>query len=258
MRFRLKQSVMLAAPAVALALAGPASSGEQDAAQHTENSQLPSGSNAVPAEAVRSVEDMHASRLIGMEVRNRSGEHVGEIEDLVVDLSDDRVRYAVIAAGGFLGIGEKYYAYPLNRFSKAPEGDELALDVDTESLSDAPSFDDKWPDFNDPAYQARLDGNSGGITAQGETDLRRVSELLGMDVRSPSGVQVGELEDVIIDLHSGGARAVVTFDPGENADERLVAVPPHRLGIPRHSDDAVINMTQSELMNAPRVADHES
>lgn len=260
MRFRSKQSVMLAAPAVMLALAGPASGGEPDV-QRPENAQPPSESNAAPAEAVRNMEDMHASRLIGMEVRDRSGEHVGELGDVVVDLSDDRIRYAVVAAGGFLGIGEKHYAYPMSRFSKSSDDDHLVLvlDIDTESLSKAPVFYSDWPDFNDPEYQARLDGTSGGVTPRtGEPDLRRVSELLGIDVRSPSGVQVGELEDFLIDLQNGKARAVVTFDPGESAEERLVAVPPNRLGVPRYSDDAVINMTQSELMNAPRVADHET
>lgn len=255
MRFRLKRSVMLTAPAVILSFAGPVLGSDQNTGQRSGNSQPHSVSSAPSVKGVLSA-DMRASRLIGIEVRDRSGEHVAEIEDLIIDLSDDRMRYAVIAAGGFLGIGETHYAFPMNRFREAPERDALVLNVDAASLGGAPTFNHDWSDFNDPQYQARLDGNSGSATARiGKTDLRRVSELLDMNVRSPSGIQVGELEDFLIDLKSGEARAVVSVDPGENANERLVAVPPNRLGIPRYSDDAVVNMTRSELMNAPRVTD---
>ena len=254
MRFQLKQSVVLTASAIVVAFAGPVWGDRQNTAQRAGNSQPASVSNAPPAKAAVSAADIYASRLIGMEVRDRSGEHIGEIEDIIVDLSDDRMRYAVVAAGGFLGIGERHYVYSMNRFSKALTGDELVLNA--ESLSGAPSFGGDWPDFNDQEYQARLDGTSGGETTRvGETDLRRVSKLLGIDVRNSSGVPVGELQDFVIELQSGEARAMVTFDPGENADERLVAVPPNRLGIPRYSLVAVINMTWSELMNAPRLPD---
>jgi sporulation protein YlmC with PRC-barrel domain len=258
--FRLKPLAMLRVPAIILAFAGPVFANDQNTAPRSGNTQPARVSNAPSAEVTRDAEDVHASRLIGMQVRDRSGEQVGKIEDIVVDLSDERVRYAVIATGGFLGIGEKHYTYPMSRFSRSANADgDLVLDVDAQSLSKAPVFYNDWPDFNDTLYRAGIDGKTGSEKAKaGETDLRRVSELLGIDVKSPSGVQVGELEDLLIDLRSGKARAVVTFDPGNNADERRVAVLPNRLKIPRYSDDAVINMTRPELMRAPRVSDGET
>lgn len=250
MRFRLKQAVLLTAPAVALALAGPAlgDGNKMGAQQRSGAAQQPDMTRAAPAEAPRIEEQMHASRLIGMDVVDRRGQGVGEIEDLVIDLSDGRVRHAVLSSGGFLDIGDKHYVYALDQFSKSSDGDRLTLKADADSMRAAPSFDSEgWPGFNEPIWSAGHQANGS------ETDLRRVSELLGMDLRSPSGVEVGELKDFAVQFPMGEARAILEFDPGDNAEERLVAVPPKKLGIPKDSNQAVVNMTRSELMNAPRV-----
>lgn len=249
MRFRLKQTVLVMAPAMALSLAGPVLGDGTDAQERSGAAQQPQMNQAVPAEAPRLEEQMQASRLVGMDVVDRRGESVGEIEDLVIDLSDGRIRHVVLSSGGLLDIGDKHYVYTLDQFSKSKEGDRLTLKADAETLRTAPSFDsDGWPGFNEPIWSPGRQANGSG------TDLRRVSELLGMDLKSPSGVDVGELKDFAIQFPNGEARAVVSFDPGDNADERLVAVPPAKLGIPNESDQAVVNMTRSELMNAPRVS----
>lgn len=249
MRFRLKQTVLLTAPAVALSLAGPVLGDGTDAQQRSGSAQQPNMTRAAPAEAPRIDEQMHASRLVGMDVVDRRGENVGEIEDLVIDLSDGRIRHVVLSSGGLLDIGDKHYVYTLDQFSRSPEGDRLALKADADSLRTAPSFDSGgWPGFNEPIWSPRGQANGS------ETDLRRVSELLGMELRNPSGVDVGELKDFAIQFPNGEARAIIGFDPGDNADERLVAVPPAKLGIPRDSNRAVVNMTRSELMNAPPVS----
>jgi hypothetical protein len=38
-----------------------------------------------------------------MEVRNTQGEQQGEIEDLIVDVNDRRVHYAILSFGGIMG-----------------------------------------------------------------------------------------------------------------------------------------------------------
>ena len=38
-------------------------------------------------------------------VINVAGEHLGKIEDLMIDLENGRVAYAVLSFGGFLGLG---------------------------------------------------------------------------------------------------------------------------------------------------------
>ena len=53
-----------------------------------------------------------ASRVIGTEVYNTSGENIGTIEDVMLEKTSNGIMLAVIGFGGFLGIGEKYYAIP--------------------------------------------------------------------------------------------------------------------------------------------------
>ena len=53
------------------------------------------------------------SQLIGAKVEDPSGKNIGAIEDVMVD-SSGRVQFAVLSFGGFLGVGEKWYAVPWN------------------------------------------------------------------------------------------------------------------------------------------------
>ena len=89
---------------------------------------------------------LSATSTIGTTVRNRQGETLGDIKDLVLDFSTGRVRYAVLDFGGFLGIGDKYFAVPLEAFRTDTESEKLVLDVDKARLENAPGFDKTdWP-----------------------------------------------------------------------------------------------------------------
>ena len=60
----------------------------------------------------------------GKEVVNAKGETLGEVEKLVISTGDQQV-YAVVGVGGFLGIGEKEVAIPLEQLQ--PQGENLTL-----------------------------------------------------------------------------------------------------------------------------------
>ena len=51
------------------------------------------------------------SKLVGASVKNAANETVGTIDDLIVS-RNDKVLYAVLSVGGFLGIGSKLVAVP--------------------------------------------------------------------------------------------------------------------------------------------------
>ena len=53
-----------------------------------------------------------ASRVNGTDVYNHSGEHLGQIDDTMIDKISGQVRYAIMSFGGFLGIGEKFHPLP--------------------------------------------------------------------------------------------------------------------------------------------------
>jgi hypothetical protein len=52
-----------------------------------------------------------SSKLIGSAVKNSADETIGKIDDLLVS-RNDKVLYAVISVGGFLGVGSKLVAVP--------------------------------------------------------------------------------------------------------------------------------------------------
>ncbi|MBK8174871.1 MAG: PRC-barrel domain-containing protein [Rhodospirillales bacterium] len=54
-----------------------------------------------------------SSKIVGSPVVNDSNEKIGEIDDLLVEPSD-KVLFAVLSVGGFLGMGEHLVVVPFN------------------------------------------------------------------------------------------------------------------------------------------------
>lgn len=79
--------------------------------------------------------------VIGKDVVNVMDEEVGTIADLVMD-SDQKLVGVVLSVGGFLGIGEKWVAIPVDQID-FPTGDQparLLAAVTEEQLKNAPDF----------------------------------------------------------------------------------------------------------------------
>ena len=53
-----------------------------------------------------------SDRVEGTAVRRSSGEKIGTIERLMIEKKSGQVVYAVMAFGGFLGMGEDHYTLP--------------------------------------------------------------------------------------------------------------------------------------------------
>ena len=53
-----------------------------------------------------------ANEVQGAAVYDRTGDHLGCIDDLVIDRKTGNVNYAVMSSGGFLGIGTRYHSLP--------------------------------------------------------------------------------------------------------------------------------------------------
>jgi sporulation protein YlmC with PRC-barrel domain len=102
--------------------------------------------------AVKPMNKVH--NLIGMEVRNRSDERLGEIKDLVVDLQSGKIAYAVLAVGGFLGVGEKLIAVPPSALTASERSDKyLITDASRGEIVDAPGIaQTNWPDYRNPNF----------------------------------------------------------------------------------------------------------
>jgi len=90
---------------------------------------------------------LSATTLIGDNVVSPDGEDLGSLKELMLDLDEGRVNYAVLSFGGFLGMGNKLFAVPWEAFTINTDDHTLILNVEKERLENAPGFDkDNWPD----------------------------------------------------------------------------------------------------------------
>ena len=53
-----------------------------------------------------------ASKVKGTNVYNTADEKIGHVEDVVLDKQTNRIMFAALGFGGFLGIGEKFHPVP--------------------------------------------------------------------------------------------------------------------------------------------------
>ena len=121
---------------------------------------------------------LKASNLIGAKVQDTEGKKLGDIKDLVIDPLEGDIEYVVLDFGGFLGIGDKYFAVPWEAMRLSENQKYLVLDVSKKDLKQAPGFSkDQWPDMSNQEWimtvyeyydlQRHEEGNSATDKAKG-------------------------------------------------------------------------------------------
>ncbi|MCC2962906.1 PRC-barrel domain-containing protein [Massilia sp. IC2-278] len=96
---------------------------------------------------------MGADTLIGDSVVNGAEEDLGDIKEIMLDMNTGQVAYAVLAFGGFLGMGEKLFAVPWQALHLDTVNKRFVLNVEKERLKTAPGFNkDSWPDMADVTW----------------------------------------------------------------------------------------------------------
>lgn len=94
-----------------------------------------------------------ASKLNGDDVYNPRGEKLGSIKEIMLDIQNGKVSYAVLSFGGFLTMGAKLFAVPWNALKVDLINKRFVLDIDESRLKTAPGFDtDHWPNMADQAW----------------------------------------------------------------------------------------------------------
>jgi sporulation protein YlmC with PRC-barrel domain len=117
-----------------------------------------------------------------MAVRNMQNEKLGDIKDIVLDLSSGKISYVVLSVGGFLGIGDKLIAVPPSAFNASAD-DTLVLDADKAKIQAAPGFvQTAWPDVNDPQFTAYWKTDRDAIGGSSTTTETGRSRSLDLDV----------------------------------------------------------------------------
>jgi sporulation protein YlmC with PRC-barrel domain len=78
-------------------------------------------------------------QVLGKKVFNDTGETVGKIDDIIVS-PDKAVSYAIIGAGGFLGVGRHDVAIPVNQL-KENDGKFILAGATKDAIKDMPEFE---------------------------------------------------------------------------------------------------------------------
>ena len=98
-----------------------------------------------------------ASRLLGTPVSNLQDERLGQVENLMVDLSAGRIVAVIISSGGYIGLGDALSAVPPTALRFNAAHDILLLDASKETLANSPHFKaGQWPDFSQPGYTGEV------------------------------------------------------------------------------------------------------
>jgi len=91
---------------------------------------------------------LKASNLIGKRVQSTEGKKLGDVKDLVINPVEGDIQYVVLDFGGFLGLGDKYFAVPWDALQLTEDQKAVVLDVSKKDLKQAPGFDkNNWPDL---------------------------------------------------------------------------------------------------------------
>lgn len=228
---------------------------------------------------------LKASDFDGRDVVNAANEKIGDIDELAIDVSRNRVAFAVVQ---ITEGRNRLVAVPWSALRH--HDDQCRLDLGANRrLTDAPNFDrNNWPDMSSNDFTTRVSNFFGDLFDQGDDrddgrdtrdrdmrdsrDIRdgrdvrdsrtvdrstgtynvvRSSEIIGGDVRSPTDENLGDIEDLVLDPATGRvAYAVVSFGGFLGFGDKLFAVPMSSLN--RTADGKwILAISKERLKEAP-------
>lgn len=94
----------------------------------------------------------------GDSVKDRDGEDLGDVDDLLIDVEEQKVRFLVVASGGFLGMGEDKSFIPVDAVTGIGD-DVVTIDRSRQQVAGAPVYDPEL--INEPDYAERVFGYYG-------------------------------------------------------------------------------------------------
>jgi sporulation protein YlmC with PRC-barrel domain len=206
---------------------------------------------------------LRASTIMGMNVTNLQGEKLGDIDNLAIESTEGRCRYAIMSRGGVAGLGDTHVAVPWKALKFA--NDAVRLDVTKQRFDQAPTFDDdkNWSTIGDPQWATTVHQyyslkpdfktrTNDDPSRNPPPTFFKGSDAVGMDIHNRQGDDLGELEDVMIDVNSGRvAYAVLGFGGVLGMGEKLFAVPWQSLSFNSQEKMFVLNVDKDKLKTAP-------
>jgi sporulation protein YlmC with PRC-barrel domain len=79
-------------------------------------------------------------QVLGKTVFNDAGDGIGKVDDIIV-APDKAVSYAIIGAGGFLGVGRHDVAIPVSQIKQQSDGKFILAGATKDALKAMPPFE---------------------------------------------------------------------------------------------------------------------
>ncbi len=90
-----------------------------------------------------------ATSILHDRIENETGEELGSILNLMINIHSGKVEYAVVQFGSFLGLGGKLFAIPFRQLHLSEERRAFILNRPRADFENMPGFDkNHWPDTN--------------------------------------------------------------------------------------------------------------
>jgi sporulation protein YlmC with PRC-barrel domain len=209
---------------------------------------------AKPKDAAQTFVLFPAGNVLGLEVTNDSQKDLGTIDDLLIDPRSGEIRYAVLEAGGFLGMGEDHRIVPWSLIQIVPDEKELGkgharTQLTEDQVKAAPKCkSDECPDSGlDARIDAAFGKNDGWAYAgKGEAAFVRSSKLEGVVVKDAANKEIGRVDELVL-APMNSCVAYVVIDTNETAGRKTVALPWSRLEFASDREKKVTGTTTVEL-----------
>lgn len=194
-------------------------------------------------------EERSLRRYAGQKMLNTEGAELGTIRDFIVRPQSSQVRYFVVSSGGFLGgMGNSLRLVPVEVVQRTSSQDAFEVDIlqsawlQVPPVSDANYVIDRF-DVSGTRHQEMIGrfGSAGRTdrpaiarsptttTPQDESSgLIRASVLRGKAVHAADR-KVGDIENIIVDVDSGTAAALVDASGGFTGTTGKYLIPLNRL-----------------------------
>jgi len=179
---------------------------------------------------------LQTTTIKGSKVINVNGEHLGMLEEVMIDPEEGKIAYSVLSFGGFLGIGNKLFAIPwevleLNR-------GEYILRIDKSVLEKMEGFDkEEWSLTHDElakvyahfGIQPYWETNMGIVEKTRDMELGDflpTTTIKGSKVINVNKEHLGKIEEVMIDVNMGRiAYTLLSFGGFLGIGNKLFIIP---------------------------------
>jgi sporulation protein YlmC with PRC-barrel domain len=150
-----------------------------------------------------------ASELNGNNLQNPvTSEDLGEIKDVILTSDLQRVAFLEVASGGFLGMNETVAYVPWNWLILPEEGSDAPIQANAQWIEEATVSASKmreresWQEYDYSAYGYEETWYWGSSEYDRYPGLR-LSNILNTAVYNTEDVDLGEIEEVIVDRREG-------------------------------------------------------